>query len=70
LKIGNRKLLAAPRRRCKVEEKTKPDNDRHSPLWLELHEKAKDDPELAVHLEAAERVIERYRDTLQRLANS
>jgi len=37
---------------------------------LELHEKAKDDPELAVHLEAAERVIERYRDTLQRLANS
>jgi hypothetical protein len=37
---------------------------------VELQEKAKDDPELAAHLEAANRVIERYRDTLQRLAES
>jgi hypothetical protein len=53
-----------------VEEKAKPDNVRHGRLWAELLEKAKDDPELAAHLEAAKRVIERYRDTLQRLAES
>jgi hypothetical protein len=53
-----------------VEEKAKLDNARHSPLWVELQEEAKDDPELASQLEAANRVIERYRDTLQRLAES
>jgi hypothetical protein len=53
-----------------VEEKAKPDHDRHSPLWTELLEKAKDDPELAAHMEAAKSVMERYSETLQRLADS
>jgi hypothetical protein len=53
-----------------VEEEAKPDNVRHSPLWVELQEKAKDYPELAAHMEAAKSVMERYSDTLQRLADS
>jgi|HubBroStandDraft_5_1064220.scaffolds.fasta_scaffold2861968_1 hypothetical protein len=53
-----------------MEEKTKTGNDRHGPLWTELQKKAKDDSELAEHLEAAERVIERYSETLQWLADS
>ena len=53
-----------------MEEKAKLDNARHSPLWVELQEEAKDDPELAAHLEAAKHVLERYRDTLQQLADS
>jgi hypothetical protein len=54
----------------RVEEKAKPDTNRHSPLWLELQEKAKDDPELAKQLEVAKSVMERYSETLQRLADS
>jgi hypothetical protein len=54
----------------RVEEKAKPDTDRNSPLWLELQEKAKDDPELAKQLEVAKSVMERYNETLQRLADS
>jgi hypothetical protein len=53
-----------------MEEKAKPRDDRHGPLWAELQEKAKDDPELSEQLEAARRVIERYSETLQRLADS
>jgi hypothetical protein len=53
-----------------VEENTKPDTDRNSPLWLELQEKAKDDPEVAGKLEVAKRVMERYSDTFQKLADS
>jgi hypothetical protein len=53
-----------------VEEKAKPDTGHHSPLWLELQEKAKDDHELAGKLEVARRVMERYSDTLQKLADS
>ena len=53
-----------------MEVKAKPDTDRHTPLWAELQEKAKDDPELAKHLEVAKSVIERYSKTLQRLADS
>jgi hypothetical protein len=53
-----------------VEEKAKSENDRRSPLWTELQEKAKDDPELAEKLETARRVIERYSEALQRLADS
>jgi hypothetical protein len=53
-----------------MEEKAKPNTDRYSPLWLELQEKAKDDPDLAGKLEVAKRVIERYNDTLQKLADS
>jgi hypothetical protein len=53
-----------------VEEKAKPDTDRNNPLWLELQEKAKDDPALAKQLEVAKSVMERYSETLQRLADS
>jgi hypothetical protein len=53
-----------------MEEKAKPRDDRHGLLWTELQEKAKDDPELAKHLEAAKRVMERYSETLERLADS
>jgi len=53
-----------------MEEKAKPVTDRNSPLWLKLQEKAKDDPELAKRLEIAKRVMERYNETLQRLADS
>jgi hypothetical protein len=53
-----------------MEEKAKPATDRDSPLWVELEEKAKDDPELAKHLEVAKSVMERYSETLQRLADS
>ena len=53
-----------------MEEKGKPDTDRHSLLWLELQEKAKDDPELAEKLEVAKSVMKRYSKTLQRLADS
>ena len=52
-----------------MEEKAKPDTDRHSPLSVELQEKSKDDPELAKQLEVAKRVMERYSDTLQKLAD-
>ena len=50
-----------------MEEKTKPGSVRHILLWAELQQKAKDDPELAKKLDAAKSVIERYRETLQRL---
>ena len=53
-----------------MEEKTKPGSVRHILLWAELQQKAKDDPELAKKLDAAKSVIERYRETLQRLADS
>ncbi|MGO9317937.1 MAG: hypothetical protein ACLPXT_07120 [Terracidiphilus sp.] len=53
-----------------MEVKAKPNKDRNSPLWLELQEKAKDDPELAKQLEVAKSVMERYSETLQRLADS
>jgi hypothetical protein len=42
----------------------------HQQLWDELREKAKNDPELARKLEAMERVIDRNREALQRLADS
>jgi len=53
-----------------MEEIGKTPDDRHSPLWAELQEKAKDDPELARTLEIAKDVMERYSDTLKRLADS
>jgi hypothetical protein len=53
-----------------MEEKAKTGNCRHNFLWEELQKKAKDDPELARKLAAAERVIDRYGEALQRLANS
>ena len=53
-----------------MEDKAKPNDGRHGPLREEFREKAKDDPELAAHLEAAKSVMERYCETLQRLADS
>jgi hypothetical protein len=52
-----------------MEEEAKTDKGCHCRLWDELQEKAKDDPELARHLEAAECVIEKYSETLKRLAD-
>jgi hypothetical protein len=54
----------------KMSDKTKPEIDRRGRPWTELVEKAKDDPELAKVVEAAQHVIERYSETLQRLADS
>jgi hypothetical protein len=53
-----------------MEEKAKISRGHHSPLWMELKEKAKDDPELARMLDVAEEVMTRYSDTLQKLADS
>lgn len=53
-----------------MEEKEKLGSDRNSPLWMELQKRAKDDPELAEHVDAAKRVTERYRESFQRLADS
>ncbi len=53
-----------------MEEKAKTPEDRHGPLWIELREKTKDDPKLAKMLDTAEQVMDRYRETLQRLADS
>ena len=53
-----------------MEEKAKIPEDRNSPLWTERWEKAKDDPELARKLDAVERVMDRYSETFQRLADS
>jgi hypothetical protein len=53
-----------------MEKDAKTDDDRNRPIQAELLKNAKDDPELTVQLEAAQRVIEQYRDTLQRLADS
>ena len=54
----------------KMEEKAKIHENRSVLLWQELKEKAKDDPELARKLDAAERVMDRYSETCQRLADS
>jgi hypothetical protein len=51
-------------------KKTKKDDGRHGSLWTELQKKAKNDPELATHIEAVKRAIERYSDTLKQLADS
>jgi len=53
-----------------MEETAKTGNDNRGLLGIELNEKAKDDPELAEHLEVARQVMERYSETLQRLADS
>jgi hypothetical protein len=53
-----------------MEEKTKTDNSPRSSRWAELEERAKDDPQLARRIEVAKQVMERYSDTLQRLADS
>jgi hypothetical protein len=52
-----------------VEEKTISAN-RQSLLWIELQEKAKDDPKLAELMETAKSVMERYSEASQRLADS
>jgi len=52
-----------------MEGKAKHNDDRHSLLWAELQEKAKDDPELAEKLKVAQRVVDKYSETFQRLAD-
>jgi len=53
-----------------MEDKANPESGRHGRRWTELEKKAKDDPEPAKVLEAAQHVIEGYGETLQRLADS
>lgn len=53
-----------------MKEKAKIKKDRHSAKWLKLKERAENDPERARMLEAIETVMERYSDTLQKLADS
>ena len=53
-----------------MDEEAKNPDDRRSRLLEEIQRKAKDDPELAARLEAAMYVMEKYKDTLQRLADS
>ena len=52
-----------------MEDKAKQIDDRRSRIWTELQEKAKDDPELAEKLKVAQRVMEKYNETFQRLAD-
>ena len=51
-----------------MEEKAKIDNNLS--CEPEIKEKAKDDPEFAEQIRVARQVIERYADTLERLADS
>ena len=53
-----------------MEETAKTGNDNRGLFGTELHEKAKDDPELAEHMQAANRMIDGYREALQQLADS
>jgi hypothetical protein len=53
-----------------MEEEIKPRTDRNGSLWKEIEEKAKSDSELTEKLKTANRVIERYSEALQRLADS
>ncbi|MFY9855657.1 MAG: hypothetical protein WAK26_17440 [Terracidiphilus sp.] len=52
-----------------MEDKAKQTEDSRSQTWAELHEKAKDDPEFAEKLKVAQRVIDKYSETFQQLAN-
>lgn len=53
-----------------MEEKTKKDNNPRSSRWADLEEMANSDPELTKKLETAKRIIDRYHDALERLADS
>jgi hypothetical protein len=53
----------------KVKDKTKSGHDRPNPAWVERQQNAKDDPEAAKQLKAAQHVIEKYGEALQRLAD-
>lgn len=62
-------LQIGAKRGVEVEDKAKQIDDRRSRIWTELQEKAKDDPELAEKLKVAQRVMEKYNETFQRLAD-
>ena len=51
-----------------MEEKAKLNNN--LPSESEIDEKAKDDPEFAEQIRVARQVMEKYAETLQRLADS
>lgn len=53
-----------------MEEEVNIPDEQASRRWAERLEKTKDDPRLIAKLEAAKHVMERYRETLQRLADS
>jgi uncharacterized membrane-anchored protein YjiN (DUF445 family) len=53
-----------------MEEKAKPNDDRHGRHWVELQEKTQNDPELAQQLEAIKHIMEENSEVLQRLADS
>jgi hypothetical protein len=62
-------LQIGAKRGVEVEDKAKQIDDRRSRIWTELQEKAKDDPELAEKLKVAQRVMKKYNETFQRLAD-
>jgi hypothetical protein len=53
-----------------MEEEVSISDEQGSRRWAERIEKAKGDPELVAQLKAAKHVMERYSETLQRLADS
>jgi hypothetical protein len=53
-----------------MEEEANISDEQASRRWAERIEKAKGDPELVAQLEAAKHVMEKYSETLQRLADS
>jgi hypothetical protein len=61
--------LPAAKGGIKMEEEVDISDESSSRRWAEHVEKAKDDPELSAQLEAAKHVMERYSETLQRLAD-
>jgi hypothetical protein len=54
----------------KVDEEVNISDEQASRRWAERLEKVKGDPELVAQLEAAKHVMEKYSETLQRLADS
>jgi hypothetical protein len=53
----------------RIEETAKPQDDRNNQPGIEPGHQAKEDPQPPNPREAARRVIERYGEALQRLAN-
>jgi hypothetical protein len=53
-----------------MEEEARNRDDRHGHLLEDFEKEAKDEPELAAKLEAVDRAMKRYKEALQRLADS
>jgi hypothetical protein len=69
VRFGAPLSLGARKNAIKVEEKMKNSPERPNSAWVELQKNAKDDPEAAERLKAAQHVIEKYGEALRRLAD-